>query len=168
MLIDLLPFLFQLDKFLLPVLIVAVGLIIYHKKRNRLLDYALAVILTSGLSEMIKYVINKPRPISDFLFEGSSFPSTHSATAACVVFFYLLVVHNAPSTIKGIGEAVKKNLVTSEGVKTIIIVLLGLLVCWLRVVLKAHYWTDVFAGITLGYIISLAFMFYDISGRRVK
>ncbi len=168
MFIQLLPYLFQLDKVLIALLVLITGVFIYYKKRSRLLDYGLALILTSGISEMIKYFVNKPRPISDFIFEGSGFPSSHSATAACVVFFYLLICHNPPESLLGIGKAIRRNFLTVEGAKGILVIALGSMVAWLRIVLKAHDLTDVFAGITLGYIITLLFMFYDISGRRVK
>ncbi len=167
-LISYLPFLFQIDRFLLLSLIFLVGIFIYYFKPTRLLDFGIALVLVSSISGFIKYVVNAPRPISEFVFEGSGFPSTHSATAACVIFFYLLICHTPLKNFAEIGEAVKKGFTTIEGLKCLVVIILGLIVMWLRVVLKAHTWTDVSAGIVLGYLVTLVFMFYDISGRKIK
>lgn len=161
-------FLFNLDSILLIALIILVGLLIYFKKRNRLLDYGLALILTSGISEIFKYYINKPRPESMFLFEGSSFPSTHSASAAVIVFFYIFVCHSLSEKYSGIGEAFIVKIKPNEWVVIALIAILGTLIAWLRVILGAHYPVDVFAGIILGFVISSIFVFYDVSGRRVR
>jgi membrane-associated phospholipid phosphatase len=167
-LIPILPFLFQVDRYLIIFLVILVGVFIYYRKRSRLLDYVIALLLTMSASNTIKYIINKPRPISDFIFEGSGFPSTHSAVAACVIFFYLLICHTPPETSEQVGKAVKKVFTTTEGLKCVLVILLGAMVMWLRVTLKAHEWVDVFAGIIVGYLVTMIFMFYDITGRKVK
>lgn len=163
-----LNFFYELDSFLIIFLMAMVGLLIYKNKKSRLLDYVLALVLTSGISEILKYYINKPRPESVFVFEGSAFPSTHSATAACIVFFYLLVCHALPKNFKEVGEVFTKSLFTKDGVISLFVILIGSLVAFLRYVIGAHFPIDIFAGIILGLLISIIFMFYDVSGRRVK
>ncbi len=163
-----LPILFALNSFLIFFLVLIVGVLIYKSKPARLFDYAVMLVLTSGIAEVIKYFVNKPRPESIYVFEGSGFPSTHSAVAAGVVFFYLLVCHSLPNTMKGVGEAIRINTYKRGGIVSFFIILTGLAVAWLRVLIGAHYPIDVFAGIILGLSISLVFVFYDISGRRVR
>jgi membrane-associated phospholipid phosphatase len=163
-----LPILFALDSFLIFSLALAVGALIYKYKPSRLFDYLIMLILTSGISEIIKYFINKPRPESIYIFEGSGFPSTHSAVAAGIVFFYLLVCHSLPNSMKGVGEAIRTGILRKNGIINFFIILIGLTVVWLRVLLGAHYPIDVFAGIILGFLVSLVFVFYDISGKWVR
>lgn len=167
-LIPYLPFLFEVDKYLLAFLVILTAIFIYYHKKSRLLDYFAALILSMSLSEFMKYLINEPRPISQFFFEGSGFPSTHSAVAAATVIFYVLICHPSPKSMKEAGERIKKGLFTKEGLKSILVILIGFAVMWLRVILKAHEWEDVFAGIIIGFLITLIFMFYDIQTRRIK
>lgn len=160
--------LYNLDSFLIIFLILGGGFLVYRKKPSRVLDYALSVMLTAGASEMIKYYVNKPRPFSDYIFEGSSFPSSHSAVAASVVFFYLLVCHTLSKNLGGLGKEVASHFISREGIISGILIVIGATVAWLRYYLGAHDFTDIFAGIGLGYVGASLFIFYDISGRRVK
>ena len=98
----------------------------------------------------VKAVVNRPRPNIARLtgFSGASFPSGHAAAAACsfAVFSLLLGRRRSPAS-KAVLAAVAAAITTA--------------VAGSRVLLGVHWFTDVVAGIAIGWawftLISLAF-----------
>ena len=98
----------------------------------------------------VKAVVNRPRPDIARLtgFSGASFPSGHAAAAACsfAVFSLLLGRRRSPAS-KAVLAAVAAAITTA--------------VAGSRVLLGVHWFTDVVAGIAIGWawftLISLAF-----------
>jgi len=92
------------------------------------------------MSNLIKWGVQRDRP--DVLrltgFAGSSFPSGHStASAACLAAFALLLTRNRSRRAKTIGAAIALG-----GAVTI---------ASSRVLLGVHWFTDVLAGLALGW-----------------
>lgn len=160
-----------LDQVLIFVYVLVLFVIIYVKFRSRVLDFGLALFIGAAISEGIKYLVNKPRPeispvLSDLnsVFEGSSFPSTHTTIAFTVYFFYLLVCL-FPSKKKNRGDS---NIFLNKYFQSILFFVGALIIGGLRIVVGAHFPIDVFAGIILGFMIALPFRYYDVVSRRVK
>ncbi len=123
----------------------------------------MAIIAAEAISEGIKYLTNFPRPESIYNFEGSSFPSGHTTVAFTAFFFYLLACHTLSKKNGGEGQGENKNWLIVGPV-----LIMAISVAILRVVIGAHYISDIFAGIILAFIISIPFRYYDISGRKIR
>lgn len=158
-------FFLSLDKLLLPVLMIFAALYIFRRFRARFFDYIVALAIAGIVSEGLKYLINSPRPTwSVMTFEGGGFSSTHT-TFAFTVFFFLLICH----VKKGAGGRSFLLKVNRGGVATLVITLImALVVASIRLLIGAHYPVDVAAGIILALIVSILFVYYDISGRKIK
>ncbi len=156
------------DKYLIFLYVLFITYIIYRFYRARLLDYLLALAITGMLTELIKYIVNKPRPVeplTGMVFEGSSFPSTHTAVAFASFFFVLISCRYLSSF------GIKKK--SREGKTVKILVFLMILigastVGVLRVLVGAHYIIDIFAGIIIGLFVSIPFRYYDVVSRRLR
>ncbi|OGC51854.1 hypothetical protein A2982_03965 [candidate division WWE3 bacterium RIFCSPLOWO2_01_FULL_39_13] len=162
---------FFINDYLIYSLIGLVGLIIFLKCKTRFLDYCFAVIVALGASELIKFFVDKPRPLpitSSLAFEGGSFPSTHTAIAFTVAFFYLLVCHRLSAKSGRGGKTKSGKSTTGEYFLLIVIFLASILVGVFRVVVKAHYPVDVLAGVVLGFLVALPFRYYDLITRRKR
>lgn len=159
-----------LNQYLIFILFFTVLYLTYRINKSRVFDFILASGLAVLISEGIKYVVNRPRP--DPSFEGSSFPSSHTSVAFVAFFFYLFCVKNpkwlsGKLKIGGGGMTVDRSKFIWS--LTVFMVLLeAVLVGLLRVYVGAHYLTDVVAGIFVGFIAVLPFIFYDVSGRRLS
>lgn len=141
------------NNYFIVVFLSIIAVYVFINYRKRFLDYFFAIIISQLISEGLKYVFNTPRPIPirpDIIFEGASFPSTHT-TLAFAGFFFLLI------SIK-----VRSRLV-------LIMTLLGaILIGYLRIISHAHYLTDVLAGIIIALVPAVIFRYYDVSERRIK
>lgn len=161
-----------LDQIFIFIYILVLFVIIYLKFRSRVLDFGLALFIGAAISEGIKYLVNKPRPamspiLTDItrVFEGSSFPSTHTTIAFTAFFFYLLVCLFPPKK-KNRGDS--NNIILNKYIQLILFFVGAFIIGGLRIVVGAHFPIDVFAGIILGFIIALPFRYYDVVSRRVK
>ena len=160
-----------LSNLLLVILLIFVASILYKKQKDKVLDYFSALLLSLCIAEVMKYFINMPRPVSEWVIEGSSFPSTHATVAFAAFFFHLLLCHKLTVKQGRLSQPLGKHLsdISKSIYKDKMIILIGLLavgvgIC--RVLGQAHYLTDVFAGIILGFVVTVPFVFYDISLRR--
>jgi undecaprenyl-diphosphatase len=102
------------------------------------------------LSNSIKFLVHRARPDIDRLtgFAGTSFPSGHStAAAATLAGIALILTRNKPRRVKIVGAAI------AAGVAA--------MVASTRVLLGVHWFTDVLAGLLLGWgwfaVCSIAF-----------
>lgn len=92
-----------------------------------------------ALGAILKWLINRPRPIGGLIQEtGLSFPSQHSVAAP--IFFSLIIIFF-------IGK------ITNKWLKRLFIlgnIFLIMLVGFSRIYLKVHWFSDVMAGLALG------------------
>ncbi len=141
------------NNYFIVLFLAVIGLFIFLNYKKRVLDYALALSLAQLISEGLKYIANTPRPTPirpDIVFEGGSFPSTHT-TMAFTAFFFLLI------SLKVSSKAI--ILISFTG---------ALLIGYLRIISHAHYLTDVLAGIIIALLPALVFRYYDVSERRLS
>ena len=153
-------FLMILNSIAIYILVGSIGALVYLKKRSRFLDFFLALGLAGLISEGLKYIVNRPRPLLGIErgFEGSGFPSTHTSIAFAAVFFWVLVCHSFSSKeSRGKGMALICALVAG-----------ALFVGVLRILSGAHYPIDVFAGAIIGMLAVLPFRYYDVRARSVR
>nr|WP_252344658.1 phosphatase PAP2 family protein [Gemella sp. zg-1178] len=120
------------DKILL-LLMGILGIFLFFIKEYKKSIFILgSAFFSASITLILKHIIGRVRPLPD-VFSGGSFPSGHSVVV--VVFFMALIfVIN------------KKNLL--KKLFTVSIILIG----FSRLVLGAHYFTDVLAGMLLGSI----------------
>jgi membrane-associated phospholipid phosphatase len=123
-------------------LAVVVGIFVYRRTRQASVFLFLIVVVGGQnlIANLIKFAMDRARPAIGQLagFSGSSFPSGHTTTAAaCYAAFALLL---------GIGRKPTERAVLF-GVAAAIAVAVG---CS-RILLGVHWFTDVLAGLALGW-----------------
>lgn len=153
------------DKGLLLVLMFSVFILLLARFKSKVLDYVIAIMFATAVSELIKYLVNAPRPLA--AFEGSAFPSTHTTLAFCSVAFYVFVCHSSSFFQNREGES-RARLGLGEGLTIIALSIFAVAIAFSRVVIGAHSILDVIAGGVLGILAIIPFMFYDVSGRRIR
>ena len=121
------------DKILLLIMILLSAFLLWIKEAKK----AIFIFFSAGFGGLIlfiiKYTVQRARPLPD-VFDGYSFPSGHS-TIVVVFFISLLFVIN------------KKKFLSMLAIFAIIAVPIS------RVVLGAHFLSDVIAGLLLGSIV---------------
>ena len=121
------------DKILLLIMVLLSAFLIWIKETQK----AIFIFFSAGFGGLIlfiiKYTVQRVRPLPD-VFDGYSFPSGHS-TIVVVFFISLLFVIN------------KKKFLSMLAIFAIIAVPVS------RVVLGAHFLSDVVAGLLLGSIV---------------
>ena len=105
-------------------------------------------LLAVGISQLLKRVIRRPRPIDIALIEetGYSFPSGHSMVAFAFYGLIIYLIYKSKLNIK---------------LKILFIVLLSLLILGIglsRIYLGVHYVTDVLGGYILGLLSLIIFI----------
>ena len=127
-------FVFAGSKAGLVVFLIILSIILYFRKKEKILPFWISIFLTIVISTLIKYLIARPRPsFSPLLIKTSpSFPSTHAAVAAASYFFFRKL-----KPIPKIAALVLSLIAASTGYYN-----------------GVHYLSDIFAGIVLGIIIS--------------
>ena len=131
---------------------VVVGALEYRRRPNRAIPalIALAVLGQFAIVNLIKVVVGRNRPAIHQLtgFSGKSFPSGHSAAAAVTyAVLALLLGRGRPRNVRNALAGVAVGL--------------AVLVAETRVMLGVHWFTDVLAGIAVGWgwlaVCSIAF-----------
>lgn len=119
-----------------------VVLLSLFKKKKHFIPYSLGVLLTLGITQLIKWIVQRPRPyliiggIQKAIEPGFSFPSMHAGIAFFIAVF--------------LAKDYKKY--------SPLLFIFAILVCLSRVYLMVHYFTDVIAGAILGFIIGYIFI----------
>jgi undecaprenyl-diphosphatase len=135
-----------------PIIFVIMTLIIivflFHRKRNKEAFVLASALVTAKLfSDTIKLIVSRERPENILVNELSySFPSAHALMA---VIFFGILVYLFDLHIK----SNKKKLFLSF-IAIIFTIIMGLT----RIILNAHYFTDVLAGFALGIFLLFSFI----------
>jgi undecaprenyl-diphosphatase len=126
---------------MIVIAVVAAGYEFARTKARAAIWFMLAVVIGQVvLTNLTKYIVNRPRPHIAQLtgFSGSSFPSGHAATAAATIA--------AAAFLFGRGRSVRVKAILAGGA-----VGLAVAVATTRVLLGVHWLTDVLAGLALGW-----------------
>jgi undecaprenyl-diphosphatase len=134
---------FGKHEFLIPANLLLIGYFLFIK-RHRWYSIKVPAIALSSLAMMfgLKHLFGRPRPLNPILqeFKGLSFPSGHALMS---VTFYGLLIYLAWHFLK------------DNKAKWLIIVLLVfwiLIIGFSRIYLRAHNYSDVIAGFSVGVI----------------
>ena len=126
-------------------IILTITLFILIKNKKIGLSIILNLIVITGLNQILKYILQRPRPTEYRLIEetGFSFPSGHSMVSMAFYGYLIYLIY---------------KYVKNKDLKWISIVLLSILICSIgisRIYLGVHYTSDVLGGflISLSYLI---------------
>lgn len=126
-------------------IILTITLFILIKNKKIGLSIILNLIVITGLNQILKYILQRPRPTEYRLIEetGFSFPSGHSMVSMAFYGYLIYLIY---------------KYVKNKYLKWIYIVLLSTLICSIgisRIYLGVHYTSDVLGGflISLSYLI---------------
>ena len=126
-------------------IILTITLFILIKNKKIGLSIILNLIVITGLNQILKYILQRPRPTEYRLIEetGYSFPSGHSMVSMAFYGYLIYLIY---------------KYVKNKDLKWISIVLLSILICSIgisRIYLGVHYTSDVLGGflISLSYLI---------------
>ena len=121
------------------------NIILLIKNKKIGLSIILNLIVITGLNQILKYILQRPRPTEYRLIEetGFSFPSGHSMVSMAFYGYLIYLIY---------------KYVKNKDLKWISIVLLSILICSIgisRIYLGVHYTSDVLGGflISLSYLI---------------
>lgn len=126
-------------------IILTITLFVLIKNKKIGLSIILNLIVITGLNQILKYILQRPRPTEYRLIEetGFSFPSGHSMVSMAFYGYLIYLIY---------------KYVKNKDLKWISIVLLSILICSIgisRIYLGVHYTSDVLGGflISLSYLI---------------
>ena len=126
-------------------IVLTITLFILIKNKKIGLSIILNLIVITGLNQILKYILQRPRPTEYRLIEetGFSFPSGHSMVSMAFYGYLIYLIY---------------KYVKNKDLKWISIVLLSILICSIgisRIYLGVHYTSDVLGGflISLSYLI---------------
>ena len=127
------------------IIILTITLFILIKNKKIGLSIILNLIVITGLNQILKNILQRPRPTEYRLIEetGFSFPSGHSMVSMAFYGYLIYLIY---------------KYVKNKDLKWISIVLLSILICSIgisRIYLGVHYTSDVLGGflISLSYLI---------------
>ena len=117
-------------------IILTITLFILIKNKKIGLSIILNLIVITGLNQILKYILQRPRPTEYRLIEetGFSFPSGHSMVSMAFYGYLIYLIY---------------KYVKNKDLKWISIVLLSILICSIgisRIYLGVHYTSDVLGG----------------------
>ena len=126
-------------------IILTITLFVLIKNKKIGLSIILNLVIITGLNQILKYILQRPRPTEYRLIEetGFSFPSGHSMVSMAFYGYLIYLIY---------------KYVKNKYLKWISIVLLSTLICSIgisRIYLGVHYTSDVLGGflISLSYLI---------------
>ena len=119
-------------------------LFLIFRKDKLKYKFIVSTALVSLINNVIKIIVRRDRPSNMIVAEhGFSFPSGHSM---CSVFVYGFIICNV------LNKDSKYYILNS-----VLLGVLTLLICFSRVYLRVHYFSDVLVGIILGLVCLLIF-----------
>lgn len=135
------------DKYIIAVLLI-LGLV-YTRLDKRYLCFFIGIVLEVSLNTVFKHIYQRERPdelMRWMVDESSSFPSGHSS--ACGMIYPYIIYTFIVSKDK---KALKLPVIITSGVLLVLVPIS-------RIILGMHYFSDVFAGIALGALVSSCVM----------
>ena len=137
----------------LPVIvIIVIALILLKEYKDRLL-FGGSTLLTIGLNQILKHILQRPRPpIEERLITqgGYAYPSGHSMVALCI---YGILIYFVNQKVKD-----KKKRIIVTILLSILILLIGIS----RIYVRVHWPSDVLGGCLLSFTILMGSIeFYD-------
>jgi undecaprenyl-diphosphatase len=129
----------------LAVTVTAVAIMLLRRHWRSAIALALVFPVTQGAVQLVKLVVERPRPAANATLaeaQGFSFPSAHSATSVAVYATIAFILIRAAR--HGHSRVAIATLATA------LVLAVGLS----RVLLGAHYPTDVLAGWTFGALVA--------------
>ena len=124
------------------ILIVLIVLLFFFLKNKKAMIFALLEILATGfINQVIKHLLQRPRPAETFWLipeSGYSFPSFHAMGSSALFTFLIYLIWQSPS------RAWLKTLLTCFLITVILVVSFS------RLYLGVHYLSDVLGGVILG------------------
>lgn len=131
-------FIFDIKITIIISLILSCYLWIRHSKKDSIL-FIFAMGLNAGVLYLLKEVIQRARPLNALVTETSfAFPSAHAAVG--IVFFGLLIYLISK----------KKESKALEWITVFVSILMVLLICFARLYLSVHWFSDILGGIAIG------------------
>ena len=126
---------------------ITIGILIFVKNKKVGLCVASNLVITTLLNQLLKYIIQRPRPEGYRLIaeSGYSFPSGHSMVSMA---FYGLIIYLIWKMVKN-----KKIKYISCGVLGLLIPMIG----FSRIYLGVHYASDVIGGFAISIVYLLLF-----------
>ena len=121
--------------------IICLILLFIIKDKRIVFNSVLIMIFTVLFNIILKFSIKRPRPLNMLVQENFySFPSGH---AMCSIVFYGILMHIFNR---------KSNNVIIKILLIILLTILMLLICFSRIYLNVHYFSDIICGIIYGLI----------------
>lgn len=121
--------------------IICIILLFIIKDKRIVFNSVLIMIFTVLFNIILKFSIKRPRPLNMLVQENFySFPSGH---AMCSIVFYGILMHIFNR---------KSNNVIIKILLIILLTILMLLICFSRIYLNVHYFSDIICGIIYGLI----------------
>ncbi len=155
----------KLSDFTLFSSIALLFLYLFLKHKDKIIDFSVALLIAITVSKVAKYLTNFPRPEGILVFDDASFPSMHTAMAFTTFFFFINVCHRLRYGKDCYFKDFRKPM---DIAFLIVLFILNFFTAIFRITSTAHSLIDVIAGIILGLIISLVFVYYDVSVKRER
>ena len=134
-------FIFDIKSVIIISLILSVYLWVKFSKKDSIF-FIFTVGLNGGVLYILKELIQRARPLNLLVAENSfAFPSAHAATA--IVFFGLLIYLISK----------KSELRSLKLISLVISIFMILFICFTRLYLNVHWFSDVLGGIAVGLFI---------------
>jgi undecaprenyl-diphosphatase len=135
-----------MTEIMFVLIVIILGITIVFSRKKILADYyiELSLAISALLTMSLKSTFMRLRPITSFPFElGYGFPSSHASISAA--FFTALYLAYISKVKKG----------THRILFTVFCIASPIFIGTSRITLGVHYFTDVFAGLSLGFIVAL-------------
>lgn len=118
---------------------------LFLKKRKALLPYLTGFSITFVIIYLIKFLFNVPRPEqASIILTTPSFPSAHAGISFYLVSFFFMWFYES-------GDAKSEKIIKFLKYETPLF-FYAVLICFSRIYLDVHYWTDVIVGALIGII----------------
>ncbi|HUW43805.1 MAG TPA: phosphatase PAP2 family protein [Bacillota bacterium] len=140
---------------LIGIALIAIFILYIQKRKKESLILLSALILGYVLEQVIKFVIQRPRPTQQLIQEvGYSFPSGHSIFA--IILFSLLIYFYK--------DRIKNSLlkIIFISINVFLILLVGLS----RIYINVHWFSDVIGGYAIGFFVVYLISWIFESGKQ--
>jgi len=128
--------------FLIPAYVILTGYFVVRKKYRNAVDIAIIAITSNALMFALKAIFHRQRPDLPIIkgIYTYSFPSGHALSSFIFCSILIFIIRNG--TLK----------ITHKWIATILLLLFSIIIGISRIILRAHYPTDVMASFCLGIV----------------